>query len=133
MRAVAVCLVEDRRRQQFRRESEPTRMIVISDGDIIRQQFRQNGDQREPLPLGYDRYTRQTFGNKEFLLNAINYLCGFDELMESRSKEFKLRMLNRAKITEQRTTWQMLNVVVPVLIIVAFGFIFNALRKRRYQ
>ena len=120
-------------RQQFRRESEPTRMIVISDGDIIRQQFRQNGDQREPLPLGYDRYTRQTFGNKEFLLNAINYLCGFDELMESRSKEFKLRMLNRAKITEQRTTWQMLNVVVPVLIIVAFGFIFNALRKRRYQ
>ena len=120
-------------RQQFRRESAATRMIVISDGDIIRQQFRQNGDQREPLPLGYDRYTRQTFGNKEFLLNAINYLCGFDELMESRSKEFKLRMLNRAKITEQRTTWQMLNVVVPVLIIVAFGFIFNALRKRRYQ
>lgn len=120
-------------RQQFRRESEPTRMIVISDGDIIRQQFRQNGDQREPLPLGYDRYTRQTFGNKEFLLNAINYLCGFDELMESRSKEFKLRMLNRAKIPEQRTTWQMLNVVVPVLIIVAFGLIFNALRKRRYQ
>ena len=53
--------------------------------------------------------------------------------MESRSKEFKLRMLNRAKIAEQRTTWQMLNVVVPVLIIVAFGFIFNALRKRRYQ
>lgn len=120
-------------RQQFRRESAATRMIVISDGDIIRQQFRQNDDQREPLPLGYDRYTRQTFGNKEFLLNAINYLCGFDELMESRSKEFKLRMLNRAKITEQRTTWQMLNVVVPVLIIVAFGFIFNALRKRRYQ
>ncbi len=120
-------------RQQFRRESAATRMIVISDGDIIRQQFRQNGDQREPLPLGYDRYTRQTFGNKEFLLNAINYLCGFDELMESRSKEFKLRMLNRAKIAEQRTTWQMLNVVVPVLIIVAFGFIFNALRKRRYQ
>lgn len=120
-------------RQQFRRESAATRMIVISDGDIIRQQFRQNGDQREPLPLGYDRYTRQTFGNKEFLLNAINYLCGFDELMESRSKEFKLRMLNRAKITEHRTTWQMLNVVVPVLIIVAFGFIFNALRKRRYQ
>ena len=85
------------------------------------------------MPLGYDRYTRQTFGNKEFLLNAINYLCGFDELMESRSKEFKLRMLNRAKITEQRTMWQMLNVAVPVLVMLIFGFIFNALRKRRYQ
>lgn len=120
-------------RQQFRRQSAPTRMIVISDGDIIRNQFRQNGDQREPLPLGYDRYTRQTFGNKEFLLNAINYLCGFDELMESRSKEFKLRMLNRAKITEQRTLWQIVNLGVPVSMILALGLIFNAVRKRRYQ
>ena len=120
-------------RQQFRRQSAATRMIVISDGDVIRQQFRQNGDQREPLPLGYDRFTRQTFGNKEFLLNAINYLCGFDELMESRSKEFKLRMLDRARITEQRTLWQVVNVGVPLLMILAFGLIFNALRKRRYQ
>lgn len=120
-------------RQQFRRQSAPTRMIVISDGDIIRNQFRQNGDQREPLPLGYDRYTRQTFGNKEFLLNAINYLCGFDELMESRSKEFKLRMLNRAKITEQRTLWQVVNLGVPVSMMLALGLIFNAVRKRRYQ
>lgn len=120
-------------RQQFRRQSAPTRMIVISDGDIIRNQFRQNGDQIEPLPLGYDRYTRQTFGNKEFLLNAINYLCGFDELMESRSKEFKLRMLDRAKITEQRTLWQVVNIGVPLLIILALGLIFNAVRKRRYQ
>ena len=126
--------VEGFSRQQFRKQSIDTRMIVISDGDIIRNQFRQNSNgQSEPLPLGYDRYTRQTFGNKEFLLNAINYLCGFDELMESRSKEFKLRMLNRAKITEQRTLWQMLNVAVPVLIILVFGLIFNALRKRRYQ
>ena len=125
--------VDGFRRQQFRRQSAATRMIVISDGDIIRQQFRQNGDQREPLPLGYDRFTRQTFGNKEFLLNAINYLCGFDELMESRSKEFKLRMLDRARITEQRTLWQVVNVGVPLLMILAFGLIFNALRKRRYQ
>lgn len=120
-------------RLQFRRQSAATRMIVISDGDIIRQQFRQNGDQREPLPLGYDRFTRQTFGNKEFLLNAINYLCGFDELMESRSKEFKLRMLDRARITEQRTLWQVVNIGVPLLMILAFGLIFNALRKRRHQ
>ena len=125
--------VEGFSRQQFRRQSDATRMIVIADGDIIRNYFRQNGDQREPLPLGYDRYTRQTFGNKEFLLNAINYLCGFDELMESRSKEFKLRMLDRAKITEQRTLWQVINVGVPVLIMLVFGLIFNAIRKRRYQ
>ena len=121
-------------RQQFRKISPYTRMIVIADGDIIRNYFRQNSNgQSEPLPLGYDRYTRQTFGNKEFLLNAINYLCGFDELMESRSKEFKLRMMNRSKIIEQRTLWQVINIGVPVLIILAFGLIFNTIRKRRYQ
>ena len=125
--------VEGFSRQQFRQQSEPTRMIVVSDGDIIRNQFRQNGDQLEPLPLGYDRYTRQTFGNKEFLLNAVNYLCGFDELMESRSKEFKLRMLDKAKVQEQRTLWQVSNVILPVVLVVFFGLIFNCLRKRRFQ
>jgi len=118
--------------QQFKRSSLPTRMIVISDGDIIRNQFRQNNGQREPLPLGYDRFTGQTFGNKEFLLNAINYLCGFDELMESRSKEVKLRMLDKPKILEQRRTLQIVNVLLPAILIVAFSFIFNALRRKKY-
>lgn len=125
--------VEGFSHSQFRRQSEPARMIVVSDGDIIRNQFRQNGDQMEPLPLGYDRYTRQTFGNKEFLLNAVNYLCGFDELMESRSKEFKLRMLDKAKVQEQRTMWQSVNVVLPIVALLLFGLIFNKIRKQRFQ
>lgn len=125
--------VEGFSRRQFRQHGEPTRMIVISDGDIIRNQFRQNGDRLEPLPLGYDRYTRQTFGNKEFLLNAVNYLCGFDELMESRSKEFRLRMLNKAKVQDERAKWQAVNVVVPVVLMIAFGLLFTNFRKRRYQ
>lgn len=118
--------------REFLRQSIPARMIVVSDGDIIRNQFRQNGDQREPLPLGYDRFTGQTFGNKEFLLNAVNYLCGFDELMESRSKEVKLRMLDRPKILEQRHFWQTLNVVLPIVLMGVFGFIFNLIRKKKY-
>lgn len=125
--------VEGFSHSQFRRQGEQARMIVVSDGDIIRNQFRQNGDQMEPLPLGYDRYTRQTFGNKEFLLNAVNYLCGFDELMESRSKEFKMRMLDKAKVQEQRTLWQSVNVVLPIIVLLVFGLIFNKIRKRRYQ
>lgn len=125
--------VEGFSHSQFRRQGEQARMIVVSDGDIIRNQFRQNGDQMEPLPLGYDRYTRQTFGNKEFLLNAVNYLCGFDELMESRSKEFKMRMLDKAKVQEQRTLWQSVNVVLPIIVLLAFGLIFNKIRKQRYQ
>lgn len=125
--------VEGFSHSQFRRQGEQARMIVVSDGDIIRNQFRQNGDQMEPLPLGYDRYTRQTFGNKEFLLNAVNYLCGFDELMESRSKEFKMRMLDKAKVQEQRTLWQSVNVVLPIIVLLVFGLIFNKIRKQRYQ
>jgi len=117
----------------FRRHSLPARMIVMSDGDIIRNQFRQNNGQREPLPLGYDRFTGQTFGNKEFLLNAINYLCGFDELMESRSKEVKLRMLDKPKILEERRFWQLANVLLPAVIIIAFGFVFNTLRRKKYS
>lgn len=118
--------------RQFLRQSQPARMIVVSDGDIIRNQFRQNGDQREPLPLGYDRFTGQTFGNKEFLLNAVNYLCGFDELMESRSKDVKMRMLDKPKILEQRHLWQTVNVVLPIVLMCCFGFVFNMIRKKKY-
>lgn len=120
-------------KKDFRTQSKPTRMVVISDGDIIRNQFRVKGEQREPLPLGYDRFTQQTYCNKEFLLNTINYLCGYDELMESRSKEFKLRMLDKPKALKQRVIWQTINLIIPIILIVSFGFIFNSIRKKRYQ
>jgi ABC-2 type transport system permease protein len=114
----------------FKDLSEPTRMIVISDGDLIRNQF--HIPQGYPLPLGYDQYTRETFGNKEFLLNAINYLTDGPGLISIRSRELKLRLLDKTKINNQRIQWQFINVVAPVLIIVLLGAVLIGLRRRKY-
>ncbi len=112
--------------------SQETKMIVISDGDIIRNYSHRNGDKQEALPLGYDRFTRQTFANKEFMLNCINYLCDLEGLMEARSKEYKLRMLDKPKITRERLFWQTINLLLPVLLIVLLGIAYNYYRKRKY-
>jgi len=114
----------------YRRKSKPTKMIVITDGDIAKNQFHYS--QGYPLPLGYDQWTRQTFGNKDLVLNAINYLCDDSGLISVRSRELKLRMLDSTKIATQRIFWQILNILLPVLLILIFGFIKYYLRKHRY-
>lgn len=117
---------------KVKNKSEATKMLIIADGDIIRNQVIGVGANQKILPLGYDRYTKQTFGNKEFLLNAINYLCDKDYLLELRSKEHKLRLLDKTEINFHKLKWQMLNVVLPIVLIVLFGIIFYLLRKRKY-
>ncbi|PKP11653.1 MAG: gliding motility-associated ABC transporter substrate-binding protein GldG [Bacteroidetes bacterium HGW-Bacteroidetes-4] len=112
--------------------SQATKMIVISDGDIIRNYSQRNGNKQEALPLGFDRFTRQTFANKEFILNCINYLCDLEGLMDARSKEYKLRMLDKLKITRERLFWQSINLLLPVLLIVLLGIAYNYYRKRKY-
>jgi ABC-2 type transport system permease protein len=114
-------------------ESRPTKMIVVADGDIIRNQVRRTGGTPEPYPLGYDRYTNQTFGNKEFILNAIHYLIDEDGLISVRSRELKLRLLDRSKIRSERLKWQIINTGSPVLIIIILGFIMFIIRKMKYS
>lgn len=113
-------------------ESKPTKMIVIADGDVIRNDVQGKGENMNVLPLGYDRYMNQQFGNKEFLLNAVNYLTDDDGWMALRSREIKLRLLNKRAVIGQRTFWQVTNVVLPLLALGLFGLIFNFIRKRRY-
>lgn len=113
-------------------ESKQTKMVVIADGDIIKNKVIGVGSNKKILPLGYDRYTKQTFGNKEFLLNTANYLCNKQHLLKLRVKEQKLRLLDKVKITHHKLKWQIINAVVPVLIIIIFGIIFNFLRKNKY-
>ncbi|MCB2206876.1 MAG: gliding motility-associated ABC transporter substrate-binding protein GldG [Bacteroidetes bacterium] len=114
----------------FKDFSKPTAMIVVSDGDIIKNQFHiPNG---YPLPLGYDQFTRETFGNKEFILNAVNYLTDGPGLISIRSRELKLRLLDKTKINNQRLAWQIINVVTPVLIVLLAGVLLIWLRKRKY-
>ncbi len=115
----------------FLEKSKPTAMIVISDGDIIKNQFHYS--KGFPLPLGYDQYTRQMFGNKEFILNCMNYLCDDSGLITVRSRELKLRMLDKTKIENSKIQWQLINVVLPVILIILFGMIITYLRQRRYS
>jgi len=107
-------------------------MIVISDGDIIRNQVRFENGSFVPLPLGYDRHTGQTFGNKDLILNAVNYLCDDKGLMSVRSRELKLRALDVNRARKQLLFWQLINTVGPILLVIIFGLIQFALRKRRY-
>jgi len=116
----------------FLSKSEKTRMIVVTDGDIIKNQvsFGQGG--YEPLPLGYDKYTRQSFGNKDFIMNAVNYLCDDSGLISARSRELKLRMLDSTRVKDEKLKWQFINVILPVLLVLIFGLVQHFLRRRRF-
>ena len=112
----------------FKMKSKETKMIVIADGDIAKNQF--HFSQGYPLPLGFDQYTKQTFGNKDLVLNAVNFLCDDSGLISVRSRELKLRMLDSARAEKQRLFWQLLNILLPVLLIGGFGAVKYRLRKR---
>lgn len=116
----------------FTETSAETKMIVFADGDIIRNQMQLSQGNYLPLPLGYDKYTRQQFGNKELILNVMNYLTDGSGLISIRSKELRLRLLDRTKVENERTYWQILNTVVPVVLVLIFGIILGVLRKRKY-
>ncbi|MFN3530551.1 MAG: gliding motility-associated ABC transporter substrate-binding protein GldG [Bacteroidia bacterium] len=113
-----------------RASSQPTKMIVISDGDVIQNHVRKNTG--EIYPLGFDRYTNQMYGNKVFLMNAIDYLLDDAGLINVRAKQITLRMLDAKKVKEQRTAWQFLNLAVPVFLLLGFGFFRHLWRKKRY-
>lgn len=116
----------------YRETSVPNRMIVISDGDVIKNLVQTSNGSKYPMPLGYDRYTKETFGNKDFLLNCIDYMCDDAGLMEVRSREVKLRLLDKTKITKQRFMIQLINTGLPVLLVLIFAVINGFLRKRKY-
>ncbi|MDX9880906.1 MAG: gliding motility-associated ABC transporter substrate-binding protein GldG [Prolixibacteraceae bacterium] len=118
---------------EIKPESEPTRMIVLADGNLIANQYSLRTGKPEIKPLGFDIYSEQTFGNKEFLVNAVNYLCDDSGLMALKSRVFTIRLLDRVKINEQKLRWQVLNLLAPVGLVLLFGMVFNLLRARRYK
>ncbi len=115
---------------KFRDKSANTKMIVVADGDVIRNSV-QASTQRA-YPLGYDIYSQQTYGNKNFILNAINYLCDDSGLLQVRSRELKLRMMDRKKVEEEKFKWQMVNTAIPMLAIIIFGIVQAVIRKRKF-
>ena len=104
-------------------------MIVVADGDIAKNDVNRNN---QIYNVGFDKYTKQQYGNDEFLLNSINYLVDDSGIMNVRSRKLKLRLLNKAKVKEERLKWQLINTIIPVILVILFGIIFNIIRKRKY-
>ncbi|MDG1849791.1 MAG: gliding motility-associated ABC transporter substrate-binding protein GldG [Flavobacteriales bacterium] len=113
----------------FKENSKPTKMIVISDGDIVKNQLSRGVS----LPLGYDRYEKRQYGNKTFILNAIDYLLDEDALIDIRSRELTIRGLNTQKIAKEKTFWQLINIGLPAMMIIIFGLMKQYLRRKKYE
>jgi ABC-2 type transport system permease protein len=111
----------------------PASMIIVSDGDIIRNEVISTPDGPVIEPLGYDRYTSQVFGNSDFILNAINYMTDESGLISLRGREFKLRLLDRQKIRDEKLKWQLINLISPMVLIILTGVFIDIYRKRIYR
>ncbi|GGW41514.1 gliding motility-associated ABC transporter substrate-binding protein GldG [Arenibacter certesii] len=105
------------------------KMIVIADGDVIKNQIR-NG---RPLELGYDKWTNNYYGNKEFLINSLNYLLDDNGLINIRTKQVAIPFLDEVKIEEQKNKWQLINIGLPLVLTLIFGWAINALRRKKYS
>lgn len=115
----------------YRAEGDSTRMIVFSDGDMIKNRF--NYKDGTGYPLGYDFYTETMYANKELILNCIDYLIGEESTIASRSRNIKIRKLDVMKIKEDRTGYQLLNLLLPSGLIVLAGIVIIILRRKQYR
>ena len=113
----------------FKEHATNNKMVVISDGDIGKNQILK----KQPFDLNRDKWTNQQFGNKDFLLNTVDYLLDDAGLIQLRNKTLQIRTLDKQKAFKERTFWQFLNVILPLILLFAFGFVFNYLRKRKYS
>ncbi len=112
----------------FQEQGIDNKMIVISDGDIIKNQI----DKGLPLELGFDKWTNNLYGNKEFMLNCVNYLLDDNGLINIRSKDVDLPLLDKEKVYSNYTWAQFITIGLPLLLLTIFGIVFNYLRKRKY-
>ena len=113
----------------FKSQGKDTKMIVVSDGDIVRNQLDKDF---QPLELGYDKWTNKLYGNKEFLSNCVNYLLDDNGLINIRNKEVSLPVLDQEKVYANYTRSQLVTVAVPIAVLALFGLAFTFIRKRRY-
>jgi len=117
----------------FKKESKPTKMIVVGDADMIRNQTRKIEGKTVPYPLGFDRYSGQTYGNKNFFLNAINYLLDDEGLLYTRSREVKLRMLDKTYIDKHYSIIKLFNLLMPLIILAIFGIFYYLISRRKFK
>jgi len=112
----------------YKEQATNNKMIVIADGDIGKNQILKE----QPFDLNKDKWTRQQFGNKDFLLNAVDYLLDDTGIIHLRNKTLQINLLDKQKVLKERLFWQFLNVVLPLIVLFVFGIVFNFLRNRKY-
>jgi len=115
--------------KNFKAEGVNNQMIVISDGDVIKNQLDKDF---QPLELGYDKWTNKLYGNKEFMMNSVNYLLDDNGLINIRNKEVTLPLLNNEKVYANYTATQLLTIGFPIVLLAFFGLLFTYLRKMKY-
>jgi hypothetical protein len=105
-------------------------MIVVSDADLVTNVVTQKDG---PLEMGTNQFTQYQYANKDFILNSIEYLVNPSGILETRSKQFTLRLLDPLKVEAERTQWQLINIAVPVLLVLLGGIVFQTIRKKKYS
>jgi len=116
--------------EEFKGRSIPTKQLVVADGDLIKNLY--NPRTQSISELGFNQFEERAFANKDFIINAIEYMLDDEGVVEARSREVKLRLLNGVRAREERTFWQALNIGLPLVFLVGFGFLYFNLRKRRF-
>jgi len=114
----------------FKEKSEQNKMLVVSDGDMIHNDYDRRN--RRPLPLGFNRFNKKTFSNKDFVLNGVEWLLDNSGIIVARNKDVTLRLLDVERIKKEKTFWQTINVVLPLVFVLLFGLIYGFIRKRRF-
>jgi ABC-2 type transport system permease protein len=109
-----------------------TRQIFVADGDIIRNETTGVASDSTTIPLGYDRYMRQQFGNRDFIQNAVQYLTDNEGWMQLRFRTIKLRLLNKRITSDEKVIWQLGNTLLPLVVLIIFGISFQLVRRRKY-
>ena len=108
-------------------------MLVVADGDMIRNNVKPTPQGMMLSPLGYDRYTQKTYGNKEFIINSLQYLTGHAGLISLRSRQLTLRLLDKKKIRNDKMTWILVNMTFPPLLVILGGMLYTWLRRRKFS
>lgn len=112
-------------------DGQKNKLVVIADGDMVRNEL--SLEDGKPLALGVDPYSQMTYANESLVINLIDYLLDEDGLVQTRSKEVKIRPLDKVKVRGERTKWQVINLVLPIVVLIVFGVGKWVWRKKRNQ
>lgn len=115
---------------KFKESGENSKIIVVAEGDLVRNEI--NYRENEPFALGFDPFTQTNFANDEFIKTAMTYLLEEDGIIQARSKEIKIRPLDKIKIKDEKLKWQIINMVLPILLILIYGVARYYYRKKKY-